>query len=280
MQKIKTKKQISYTFFPIFFLYKYFFFKIEIYYKVSHHFFSYNFLGEKNMKIFSRYGLIFAILFSTCLFADDEKRIEPGTRKFSEKELKELDHFKKQESATINKKQIPAILDNQYPPLLFNYGLHNISGISALGDYLVIEDGSEWNIKPGYADEAFSWRENDPILIVINDSLMSSFFYGYKYKMINTRTNSFVEVKLHLGPILNNPSTLQIAEIIEANHQIILSDNSVWHCDPSQYYIFNKFLPGDGIIIGTNVKSWFNSSYDALLINVNLLQEIRSDINE
>ena len=106
---------------------------------------------------------------------------------------------------------------------------------------------------------------------------MSSFLYGYKYKMINARKNISVEVKLYLGPLLKNPYTLQVLAINPITFEILLSDQSIWKCDPSQYYLFDKWLAGDGVIVGTNVKGWFNSCYDNLLINVNLLNEIRSN---
>jgi len=228
------------------------------------------------MKTLIKYICLTMFLFSCALFADDE-RIEPGSRKLTEDQRKEVDEKQKQEIETVKKKnQVPSISKNQYPPLIFNHYIHNIVGISALGDYLIIEDASQWNIKAGDADEAFCWREKDPIMILINDSFISSTFYGYKYKMVNARTNTAIEVKLHLGPLLDSPYTLQVAAMNSLTFEIILTDNSLWQCDPSQYYLFDKWLPGDGIIVGTNTKGWFNKSYDNLLINVNLLQEVRS----
>jgi len=229
------------------------------------------------MKTLMRYLSLTMILFSCALFAQDE-RIEPGSRQLTKEQKKEVEEKQKQELETVKKKnEIPAVYDNQYPPLIFNHYIHNLAGISVLGDYLIIEDGSQWKIKAGYADEAFNWGDRDPIMIVINDSFISSYFYGYKYKMVNARTNSAIEVKLQLGPLLDNPYTLQVAALNSFSYEVILTDNSLWQCDPTQYYLFEKWLPGDGIIIGTNTKKgWFNS-YENLLINVNLLQEVRSN---
>lgn len=230
------------------------------------------------MKILINYLSAFALLFSSIVFADNEERIEPGSRKLSEEQKKEIEDIqKRQNHSNIKKDQIPGVYDNQYPPLIYSHYIHNLVGISALGDYLIIENGSQWTIKPGYANEVFSWREKDPIMIEMNDSFISSYFCGYKYKMVNARTNTAIEVKLHLGPMLNNPYTLQIAALNPITHEIILTDNSLWQCDPLQYYLFEKWLPGDGIIVGTNIKGWFNKTYDNMLINVNLLQEIRSN---
>jgi hypothetical protein len=220
------------------------------------------------MKVLSKYSWILLLLFSS-IFANEEKRIDFETRKFTNAQKKEIE--------INNKKNILLqSFDNQYPPLVYNHYIHNLIGISALGDYLIIEDGSQWKIKKGYEQEAFLWQEKDPIMIVMNDSYISSYF-GYKYKMLNARTNTTIEVKLFLGPVLDNSYTLQIVALNAITHEIILSDNTLWQCDPSQYDLFNKWAPGDAIIVGTNVKGWFNNSYENLLININLLQEIKAN---
>ncbi|KKL67463.1 hypothetical protein LCGC14_2134770, partial [marine sediment metagenome] len=54
-------------------------------------------------------------------------------------------------------------------------------------------------------------------------------------------------------------------------------DNSLWQLDPSQKKLLLKWIATDGIIIGTNAKGWFNNSYENLLINVNMLQEIKAN---
>jgi len=231
------------------------------------------------MKSLIRYfTTIVFFLITIFAFANDDRRVEVGSRQLTEAEKKELFEQEKKEFASSEKKELyPTIYDNQYPPLVFNHYIHNLVGISVLGDYLIIEDGSQWNIKYGSSKEAFSWKDNDPIMIIKNNSFYSSYFYGYKYKMINTRTGSAIEVKLHLSPILDNPYTLQVVAIDPTTSEIILSDNSLWQLDPSQKKLLMKWTTKDVIIIGTNSKGWFNNSYDNILINVNWLQEIRAN---
>ena len=94
--------------------------------------------------------------------------------------------------------------------------------------------------------------------------------------MINARSNTYIEVKLSLGPVLDNPYTLQVVAINPLTYEVVLSDGSFWKCDSSQYYLFNKWLVGDGIIIGRNLKKGWCSSYENFLINVNMLQNVRS----
>lgn len=227
------------------------------------------------MKTFTKYLIALIIVSSSTAFCEEEKRIEPGSRHFIEEQTQ---NYEDRQNTFVCKKQISEFCDCQYPPLVFDQHLHNLTGISVQGDYLIIEDGSQWNIKIGYASEVLTWKTTDPIALVKNDSYISSYFFGYKYKMINVSTNASVEVKLSLGPILTNPYTLLISSINPVTYEVLLSDNSLWQCDPSQYYLFDKWLPGDGIIVGTNVKGWFfNKSYDNILINVNLLQEIKAN---
>ncbi|MBN2479540.1 MAG: hypothetical protein JXA94_04870 [Parachlamydiales bacterium] len=225
--------------------------------------------------------IVVAIFISSSLYAQDSvRRIEPGSRKLTKSELYEINQAKKEElkqSENLNKKESsPLISGNTYPPLIFENDTHNITGISAFGDFLVIEDGSQWRIKQGYAQEVYLWKELDPIIICLNDSIISSYFQGYKYKMINARTNTAIEVILELSPILENPYTIQVVALNPMTYEVLLSDNTYFKCDPSQYYLFQKWIPGDLIIVGTNLKKgWFNS-FDNILINVNLLQEIKA----
>lgn len=231
------------------------------------------------MKTFSKYLAIITIFLSIATFADDN-RIDAGSRQLTDEQKKEFLEQEKKELTNEKKELSTTIYDNQYPPLIFNHYIHNLVGISVLGDYLIIEDGSQWNIRASYADEAFSWREKDPIMIVKNNSFFSSYFHGFKYKMVNARTNTAIEVSLHLGPILENPYTLQVAAINPTTSEVILSDNSLWQCDPSQKSLLDKWIATDGVIIGTNSKGWFNNTYENILINVNMLQEIKANRKE
>jgi len=233
-------------------------------------------MKEKKMLPLSKYLTIALLFTSTIVFADDT-RAEPGSRKLTEEQKKDIEQNQKQEivSSQKNIHNHPYYVD-QYPPLIFDHNTHSIVGLSVLKDRLIIEDGSEWKIKPEDIQEVTYWKETHPILIVKNDSF-SSYFQNYLYKMINAKTNTSIEVKLHLGPILQNKYTLQIAAINPYSCEVIFTDNTLWQCNPSEYYLLDKWLVGDAIIVGTNTKGWFNNTYDYMLINVNLLQEIKAN---
>lgn len=230
------------------------------------------------MKTLTKYLMVSFLLISITIFADDT-RAEPGSRKLTEDQKKEIEQ-KQKESITTSKKNyqnLPPYIDNQLPPLVFDHNIHSIVGLSVLGDRLIIEDGSEWKIKPEDIQEVSYWKETHPIMIVMNDSFFSSYFQGYRYKMVNVKTNTAIEVKLHLGPILQNQYTLQVAAINPHTCEVIFTDNTLWQCNPSEYYLLDKWLVGDAIIVGTNSRGWFNNTYDYMLINVNLLQEIKAN---
>ena len=219
----------------------------------------------------------FAICFYT-LFAllaapsfSEEKRIEPGSRQLSEEELKIHESFQKKETSEKNELRVL----EYYPPVVYDTDIHNFSAISVLGDYVVLEDGSGWKIRPGYESEAFSWKEFDPIVITENDSVVSSWFHGYNFKMTNLNTNKYIETKLFLGPLLDNPNTLQVVSIDPYYKEVGLSDNSFWKVDSSDFYLLDKWLIGDGIIIGRNYRKRWHSTSDKILINVNLLKTVK-----
>ena len=224
-----------------------------------------------------KYLLVLTFLLSTAYA--EEPRVEVNSRELSEAEKQEIENFEKkelQEAPETKKSQIPVIHGNAYPPVLFENDTHNIVGVSALGDYIVLEDGSQWKIKPGYNDEAYLWKELDPILLITNDFFLSSWFSNYKYKLVNARTNTFIEVQLQLGPILDNPNTLFVVGLNPITYEVLLSDDSCWRVDPAQYYIFNKWLINDVVIVGKTKLGWRNSPYENILLNVNMYKNVRS----
>ena len=229
------------------------------------------------MNTLFKYITIFSLLISLA-HAEGERRGEAGSRKLSQEEKKEIFEIKKQDfQKNENIKTKQSFASNYLPPVIYDNDAHNICAIALKGNHVDIEDGSRWIVKPGYRNEALSWDETDPIAIVRNDSFIASYFLGYTYKMINTYTKTYIEVKLHLGPLLDNPLTLQVKNINTISDEIVLSDNSYWQIDSSDSALFNKWLIGDTIIAGTNENpGWFHRSYKNILINVNLLEDVRA----
>jgi hypothetical protein len=251
------------------------------------------------MNSLSKYLIALAMLIAIAGHSED--RIEPGSRQLTEIEKQEILYFQEKEKLEcpckkkifekdkINlfeekgklecpckkKKQNLSLVD-RYPPLLFDSLNHNLVAISALKDYIVIEDGSQWKINPAFLSELSNWKENDPILLTKNDSFFTSWFSDYNYRMYNVKRETYVEVNIDLGPILENPHTLQVVAIKPNENQIILSDSSLWQLDPSKESILQKWQIKDGIILGKPSSSWFYSKYDTFLLNVETLLEIKA----
>ncbi|MFA6119045.1 MAG: hypothetical protein WCT85_06760 [Parachlamydiales bacterium] len=224
------------------------------------------------MKFITKFIFSISLLLATQIFS--EERIDVNSRPLSEQEIKEISEKQKTESEGTNQKDEFNTRNPYYSHLIFNISTHSITNIN--DDSLTIEDGSEWKIRPIHINEVLSWGIKDPILIVLNDSFISSYFYGYKYKMINAEKNTSIDVKLNLGPLLNNPKTLKVLAIDFESNEITLSDATLWKCNNTDLYMLQKWLKDDGIIVGTNTKGYlFNRSQENILINVNMLQEIR-----
>ncbi len=217
------------------------------------------------------FNFLFLLIFlSTFVYANDSMRVENSSRQISEEKMETFLKQRIEELSLSNNTIQKNAWPNQtyLPPLYLPHGRHNIIGISGLGDSVAIEDGSIWKIRSGYYEEALSWRDEDSIIIVPN-KVWFSWFNSYNYKMINQNTNTFIEVKLHLGPLLDNPYTLQVISI--SKNEIILSDNTRWTVRYSDRDLLNDWLLEDGVIVGSDFTiKWFSSSLETILINVNM----------
>lgn len=163
---------------------------------------------------------------------------------------------------------------DQLPPLYFPYCCHSIAAISALGDSLILEDGSIWFVDDS-TNQISNWLQSDTILIFPN----SSWFSSNKFVLANQNLSSTVETTLIAGPVIGNPYTLQIIEIDYFNNIVYLSDNSKWYTCPSDNATLSQWQIGDYIIVGSN-SSWlcfYSYSDKHILINSNMYNYVRAD---
>lgn len=203
-------------------------------------------------------------------------RADVASRSLSEKDMAQYIELQKTEQENIDTLNGFSPKNPYHSHLIFNQSIHHLSSIAQ--DSVEMEDGSIWGIKSGAYSILQDWKSSDPILIIINDSFISSYFLGYKYKMINAENNTSIAVKLNLGPVLTNPKTLLVQTIDLDTNEVVLSNNTLWQCDSSDHFLLEKWLPSDAIIIGSNSKGFFyNRKYDNILINVNMLQEIKAN---
>lgn len=156
-----------------------------------------------------------------------------------------------------------------YPLLYFPNGTHSVVALSAFGDIIEIEDGSQFRISPFDAPKVAGFRAQDPILITQNHSWFST----YEYRIINQSTGSVLEAYLSVGPTVGGLYTRYIVSIDSYRGEIFLSDSTRWLVSSLDMDRFYGWCVGDSVIIGYN-SGWDQNSL-GILINVPMNQHIR-----
>lgn len=149
--------------------------------------------------------------------------------------------------------------------------LHRPVSVSLFGDFVELEDGSIFTVRPEDRMYTLDWLITDTILI-----LPGSTWAYYDYELVNTNTGVVVQVDLTVGPIYNGIYTHWIVGIDYYNHRICLEDGSLWDVLFWDRGKVDSWLVGDTVLIGVN-DGWFNGSRPNILINVNLNQDIKCD---
>lgn len=218
---------------------------------------------------------ILSLFISTCIFSQNNSEVKSRTSS-DEVQKKLNEQAYSTEKHDCDKKLQTGAFNNQYPPIFFPYSCHSLSALSALGDSIILEDGSIWSLNARDSDEVLSWKESDPLLIYPN----TAWFSSYKYKIINQVLNTSVEVTLTYGPIIGGDFSLQIIAIDYMKGELFLSDNSRWMICSSDKYLLSEWLVGDYIIVGSNNSPWVNfpwvCSLKNILINSNMYNHIRA----
>lgn len=143
--------------------------------------------------------------------------------------------------------------------------------VSALGDQVELEDGSNWAIHVGDRYKTFNWLTSDEILITPNHAWFSS----YMFCLLNKNTGTSVQANLTLGPIYNGPVTHWILAIDYFSEEVCLEDGSIWKVSGFDSSTFNRWMVNDTIIIGVN-DGFLHSTKPNILINVNNLAYVRA----
>ncbi|MBM3208123.1 MAG: hypothetical protein FJZ57_05900 [Chlamydiae bacterium] len=145
---------------------------------------------------------------------------------------------------------------------------HWISSTNTDARVVEIEDGSRWKLSSTY--NLRSWKSNDTVTITPNHNTSSE----YNYYVVNKSTGGYTEANLILGPVARGPLTHWAIGFDFTKNQVFLENDSCWKISENDAYIMQEWEPNDTIIIGSN-DSWF-SSFDAILINVNMNNYVRA----
>ncbi len=144
---------------------------------------------------------------------------------------------------------------------------------------LKLEDGSEWTFDTEEAYIARSWRAGDTVVL----SPKSSWFWSsdFSYILTNKSLGSSIDVNPFLGPVAWGPYTVWVAGIDHTKGHVYLvngqSERSTWVINSSDMYLFKDWAVNDTILIGDNDSwLWWFSSYNHVLINVNMNHNLRA----
>lgn len=162
-----------------------------------------------------------------------------------------------------------------YSPYLY----HWIDGFPQT-NILKLEDGSEWIFdanKDGYIVR--SWRPGDTLVI----APMGGWLWGsnYGYVLTNKDLGTSISVNPFLGPIAFGPLTTWIVGIDYNISQVYLlngqGERTVWEVSNTDQYLFKEWAVNDTIIVGENSSwLWWFSSYNHIMINVNMNHNVRA----
>ncbi|MBA3238568.1 MAG: hypothetical protein H0T62_09525 [Parachlamydiaceae bacterium] len=168
-------------------------------------------------------------------------------------------------TATVQVPQRPVIRARSLPPVILidrrseSYGSATLTPnlISRKGDYIQLDDGSNWRVRHKDQKRVKNWKQED--LIVIETGQL---FTWSIYKLVNYSRAESSDVEL-IQPTRNGLLSHWITEIHPFDGYLRLQDGSVWRMDTSE--LLNWHI-NDDVIIGLS-KDLFSSHYSYILIN-------------
>lgn len=204
--------------------------------------------------------LILALLSTTLLMAEETEIVPVGTRSLSSQERVAHQQERLERDVSAKKLGAPRGVAIEYSS--HNGAYHHPVMIQPLGDLITLEDGSSWIVNYPDRSRTLNWLTSDVIKIIPNRAWFSSYYFI----ITNITTSESVEVNLAQRPAYNGIYTYWIVALDYYNHQVCLSDGSVWNMASFDHNVLNKWLPSDTVIIGHNT-GFFTASRPNILIN-------------
>ncbi len=227
----------------------------------------------KMIKILSLIALIAPML----LLADgEEHHVAIGSRPMSEEATAQIEMEKEKQQPPQEEEGVMETAGFFYdalPPIYYSNSYHWVAAIKLdNGKYaLELEDGSHWKISNYHASTALNWLSTDLLTITQNNSL-----FKRNHQILNNSNGTAIEATLFLGPLELGQYSRFIIWIDYFSRRITLSDNTSWEVSYLDYSIFKDWAINDYVIIGSNSETFWDSSSDALLINVNMNNHARA----
>jgi hypothetical protein len=161
--------------------------------------------------------------------------------------------------------QRPIVMSRPLPPAVvidrrsaaYLYATLAPYAISPKGDFIQLEDGSQWKVRHRYYRTVKRWSPNDAILIETG-----KFFTWSAYKLVNYTRGEFVDVEL-IEPMRSGALSHWITEINVYDGYLRLQDGSIWRMSANELLNWNV---NDDVVIALS-KDWFSSHSSYVLIN-------------
>lgn len=142
--------------------------------------------------------------------------------------------------------------------------------VSAFGDYVTLNDGLKYKVKPKDRDYVLNWLLTDIILI-----LPPSWFSSYEYTLVNAMTGAMVEVT-SVAPTAQDPYLgYWVHEVDYQAGRVCLQDGSIWSVSMFDSSGLKQWYAGDWVAIGIN-NDWLKHWNPNILINVNTNKHVRA----
>lgn len=142
-----------------------------------------------------------------------------------------------------------------------------------------IDDGSEWIYDRSETYVLRNWKVGDKIVITPKQQLILG--SHFTYVMTNRDVGDSISVNLFLGPVAFGYRSTWVVGIDQNLGKIYLmngqGERTVWEVSSSDKDLFKNWKVNDTVIIGENDSwLWCFSSYNSMIINVNMNHYIRA----
>ncbi len=181
----------------------------------------------------------------------------------------------------IKYKELTALTSDEFHATAANFSPYIYHWLESFpqGNIIKIEDGSEWIFNKDHAHIVRDWRHGDAVVVMPKGG--SIWGTNYAYTITNKDLGTSVDVNIFLGPIAFGPYTTWLIGMNPNAGEIYLmngqGERTVWEVAPSDLYLIKEnWVTNDTLFIGENTSwLWWFSSYNAIIVNVNMNHYVR-----
>lgn len=159
------------------------------------------------------------------------------------------------------KEPLLSFICHRFPPVHQQVRTHFLSNVGEDKKCIQLSNGSEWDISLFDRYKLDQWTKDHPIFITQNPSWGT----GYRYRLINSETGTFVEAALSSNSLLSTCS--KIKTLHPSKNALEFNDGTLWEISESDASLLEKWKTEDPLIAGFNTGNE-HQSHEALIIHV------------